>query len=281
MVAELHAETPVDSTYDWQHLIQNANYEDARRLCEGWLKTDERLAQTEAHKCLANVEVGLSEKGVRLEGNDVGGGAIRPDFTWSSVDKAIEHLDKAAALSPEDVSIHQGRIALLKAAGRYKDIPGYLEKSVLAYKGEDAVDVFLGSLYSLFEDRQLYAALDSFKVLEKYYADSHMVVANIGAVLTLLEKDDEAIVYVKKAVDMAPDDPINNWNLARLYDYTGKEKLAERYYLKSLELEQNPEKKSAWSCAVGEFMETKLGDLKRACTLQRENCPKDRQTACR
>lgn len=265
---------------EWRHLFMAKELDKARLLCEGRLKHNDRVTKTEAHKCLANVELAAAEKGVLIENKDAGGEAIRVNYTGAGVDRALGHLNEAAGLMPGDASIHQGRIYILRASGRYKEIPGYLEKSINSYKGEDALDVWLGALAPLFGEQHYHAALDSYKVIEKYHPDSHRLAANIGAVYTVLKKDDLARVYLEKAVDLAPDDPINNWNLGRFYDFTEKNELAEKYYLKSISLEKDADKRSWINCIFSDFVETKLGDKNRACDLQKGNCPEDRRTAC-
>jgi tetratricopeptide (TPR) repeat protein len=265
---------------DWNHLVMAGKYDQARMLCEGRLQHNDRVTKTEAHKCLANVELAGAEEGVLIEGNDAGGGALRANYTGAGVDRAIGHLNEAIKLSPGDVSVHQGRIYVLRASGRYGEIPGYLEKSVMTYKGADALEAWLGALAPLFGERHYHAALDSYKVLEKYNPGSHRVAANIGAVYTVLEKDNEALAYLKKAVDLAPDDPVNNWNLGRFYDFTDKDGLAEKYYLKSIALEEDADKRLWINCIFADFIEKKLGDMNRACALQKANCPEQRQTAC-
>jgi tetratricopeptide (TPR) repeat protein len=48
------------------------------------------------------------------------------------------------------------------------------------------------------------------------------VIGNIGAFLDMLKKSDESIPYLQKAAELAPSDPINAWDLARAYDYSGQ-----------------------------------------------------------
>ena len=271
----------------WKPLVQKGELKEARTLCSGWLEAKGTLERTEAHKCLANVVYMEAGRGVKLEGDDAGGGVIRPGVEWKAEDEAIEHLNKAASLSPGDISIHLGRIALLRYSGRYHDIAGYLDKSVRAYapyggKSEAALEDWLGTLYPLFEARQFKASLAAHKVLEKHFPKSHKVIANIGAMLTMLERDDEAIVYVKRAVEMDPTDPINTWNLGRLYDFTGKTELADKYYSKYMTLSgaDSEAQRKVNACTYAEFIETKLKDRKRACKMQKKYCPKVRQTGC-
>ena len=277
--------TSAEYEAQWKPLVQKGELKEARTLCSGWLEGKDTLERAEGHKCLANVVYMGAGRGVVLEGDDAGGGVIRPGVEWKAEDEAIEHLNKAAALSPGDISIHLGRIALLRYSGRYHDIAGYLDKSVKAYApydgmSEAALDDWLATLYPLFEARQFKAALASFKVLEEHFPKSHKVIANVGAVLMMLKRDDEAIVYVKRAVEMDPKDPINTWNLGRLYDFTGKTELADKYYSKYMTLNDSEAQRKVNACTYAWFIEEKLKDRKRACRMQREFCPKVKQTGC-
>jgi hypothetical protein len=79
---------------------------------------------------------------------------------------------------------------------------------------------------------------------------------------------------------LAPEDPVDTWNLARLYDFTEKLDLADQWYRKALSLESDPGKKREQSCAYARFVEKKLKDSARACKLQQASCPVEEQTSC-
>jgi len=138
----------------------------------------------------------------------------------------------------------------------------------------------LAYIAELFESGQLRADLELLMVLDKHYPNSHEVIGDFGAVYLKLKEDDKAISYLQRAVELAPDDPIDSWNLARLYDFAGKVPLADRWYLKSLSLENSPEQLRTNSCLYGKFVEEKLKDSKRACELEKANCEPENQTAC-
>lgn len=264
----------------WQELIGAEDFARARSLCEGWLESDEKIARVEAHKCLANIEFAGS-RGLLLEQHGEKADTVRPGFGGPGIDRALGHLDDALELDPSDVSVHQGRIFILRASGRLDEVPAYLEKSVLMYRGPDALDVWLGTLYPLFEEERYAAAVKGYKVLEEHYPDSAQVAANLGALYALLEKDGPAREYLEKSVTMAPDDPINNWNLARFYDFSEDLVRAEEFYLKSISLEKDPDKRRWLNCVFAEFVSVRLEDDERACRLQMEYCPESMRGACR
>jgi Flp pilus assembly protein TadD len=75
-------------------------------------------------------------------------------------------------------------------------------------------------------------------------------------------------------VRLAPDDPIDTWNLARIHDYMGKPELADAAYERSLAL-QTGEQRCRSTCAYADFVQTKKNDAKRACEQQKEaGCPR-------
>ncbi len=117
------------------------------------------------------------------------------------------------------------------------------------------------------------------KVLEKHYPNNPDVIGNIGAFLDLLKRDSEAIPYLQKAAELAPNDPINAWDLARAYDYSRKTELADKWYQKGLSLDTDTERRKHSSCLYAIFLETKLHDRARACPMEMKNCSQEEQTA--
>jgi Flp pilus assembly protein TadD len=85
---------------------------------------------------------------------------------------------------------------------------------------------------------------------------------------------------LQKAVQLAPNDPINAWDLGRTYDYAGQIDLADKWYQKGISLETNAEQRSNNECLYAIFVEKKLLDKVRACTLEKKDCSSEEQTAC-
>jgi Flp pilus assembly protein TadD len=96
----------------------------------------------------------------------------------------------------------------------------------------------------------------------------------------MLKRDQEAISYLKRAVELAPNDPINTWDLGRAYDYSGEPALADHWYNNGIALMTDPGQIRQSRCTYAEFVEKKLKDATRACKLQNENCEPDQRTAC-
>jgi tetratricopeptide (TPR) repeat protein len=264
----------------WQDLLTKNKSEEARRLCKEWLNSKSTARLVEAHKCLANVALCAGGDIMTLQPNDRGGGSMSSTYKPEAVDEALEHLDRALKLAPQDLSIHQGRLHLLEVSFRFSEMTKALDESCSLYRGPEGVQPWLAYTPELLEDRQLRASLALLEVLNRHYPDSHEVLGNIGAAYSMLQEDKQAIPYLQRAVELAPEDPIDAWNLGRTYDYAEENDLADRWYQKALALESDPDRRRQNNCIYAGFVENKLHDPKRSCELERVNCPADRQTAC-
>ncbi|MGA2831587.1 MAG: tetratricopeptide repeat protein [Terracidiphilus sp.] len=260
-------------------LIRANNCVEAKRLCTSFVdssKTDERA---EAQKCLANVSL-CGHDIIQLQGDDAGGGTMAGGFTPEAVDEALKHLDLGIKLAPQDLSIHQGRLHILEVAARYSDMVKALDESCDIYKGKDAFDAWMAYAPELNDLRQYQVGLDFMKVLDKHYPNNPDVLGNIGAFLSLLKRDSEAIPYLQKAAQLAPNDPINAWDLGRTYDYAGEIELADTWYQKGISLETDTARRKESSCTYAIFVEKKLRDPVRACQMEKKDCAREQQTAC-
>jgi tetratricopeptide (TPR) repeat protein len=278
--AALHSAAQSGNLSDWQKLLNDKKNPDAARvLCTSFEQSKVLAEQVEAEKCLANVA--LCGHGVmELEKDDAGGGTLRDSYAPEAVDEALMHLNLGIKLAPQDLSIHQGRLHVLEIAGRYSEMVKALDESCTIYQGKDALEAWLAYAPELMDLRQYNAGLESMKVLDKHYPNNSDILGNIGAFLDLLKRDNEAIPYLQKAVALAPRDPINSWDLGRAYDYSGQIEEADTWYKKSLPIMSDPEQKKQSLCLYAEFVEKKLKDRARACTLQKQDCEAEEQTAC-
>jgi tetratricopeptide (TPR) repeat protein len=264
---------------DWPKLLDKNNCTAAKNLCQPFANSKDIAQQVEAQKCLANAAL-CGHGMTMLERDDAGGGTMRDSYSAESVDEALGHLDIGLKLAPQDISIHKGRLHLLEMSGRYSAMVKTLDETCGIYKGSDAPDTWLAYSSELTDLRQYEAGLDFMKVLDKHYPNNPDIVGNIGAILSYLKKDSEAISYLQKAVQLAPNDPINAWDLGRIYDYAGQIDLANKWYQKGLSLETDPDQLKESSCIYAEFVEKKLHDPARACTLEKKDCSSEKQTAC-
>ena len=262
---------------EWGALVRAHDFEKARALCDGWLSSPDAATKAEAHKCLANVELGAhGEHAVRLGGDD-GGGFAAPGYDEAPALRALAHLDAAALLAPGDLSIHQGRLHVLLLAAMYERmIPALLESDLL-YPGKDGLDAWLAFSAELFQRRALAAAEAFLLALEKRHPGDHRVAGNLAAVYGMLKRDGEALSWAQRAVKAAPKDPVDAWNLARVLDYMDRLKQADAAYQKALVLQPEAERAKS-ACLYAEFVVTKLKDWRRACSLQQQH--ECEQSAC-
>jgi tetratricopeptide (TPR) repeat protein len=265
---------------DWPKLLDNKDTKAAKALCTAYAESKDLAQRVEAQKCLANVALWGSNV-VLLEGDNAGGGTLRSSYIPEAVDEALVHLNLGLKLAPQDLSIHQGRLHVLEISGRYDEMVKALEESASIYKGNDALDAWMAYASELNDLRQYEAGLSFMKVLEKHYPNDPNVIGNVGAFLSILKRDAEAIPYLLRAVQLVPNDPINAWDLGRTYDYAGQIDLADKWYQKGISLETNAEQRSKIECIYAVFVEEKLHEKERACMLEKKSCSIEEQTACK
>ena len=269
-----------DTNPSWAALLRKGKVEEARNLCGEWLTSGDTAKKVEAHKCLANVAL-TGQEVTSLEANDVGGGTLGTTYKPEAAKEALFHLNQALQLDPQDLSVHKGRLYVLKKSVMYSEMAPALEESVTVYKqGHSELDEWLPYVAQLFHGGHYRAGLGLLDVLNKHYPNSHEVLGNIGAMHLMLKEDDQALPYLKRAVELAPTDPIDTWNLGREYDYLGNTKLADEWYQKALTLETDVDTKNEHLCTYGVFLEEKVHDLARACDLEQSHCPADKRKAC-
>lgn len=264
---------------EWTELIKKDQCKAAEQLCAPFASSAQIAEQVEAEKCLANVAL-CGHGALQLQGDDTGGGTLGEGYEGDAVDQALVHLNRGLQLAPQDVTLHQGRLHVLEVATRYNDMIKALDESCSIYKGADAPDVWIAYSAELADLRQLNVGVEFLKVVDKHYPHSPDVLGNIGAFLDMLKRDDEAIPYLLQAVELAPKDPINAWDLARAYDYAEQVPSADLWYKKALALETDSSRLREMHCMYAEFIEKKLKDAPRACVLEKQSCEEEKQTAC-
>jgi tetratricopeptide (TPR) repeat protein len=264
---------------DWPHLIDKNDSKAARTLCSAYLDSKDVAQRVEAQKCLANVA--LCGNDITVIGEEKGTVSMRPGYkSQAAVDEALIHLNIGLKLAPQDLSIHKGRLHVLETDGRYSAMVKALDESCAIYKGKDAPDTWLAYAVELSGLREYKAALEFNKVLDRHYPNSPDVVGNVGAFLSMLDRSAEAIPYLKKAVSLAPKDAINVWNLARAYDDTNQVQLANKWFLEGLLLQTDPSQRKKSSCFYAQFIEKKLHERPRACSMEKGDCSSEERTAC-
>jgi tetratricopeptide (TPR) repeat protein len=264
---------------NWTKLVDAKKCEQATKLCTGFVNSSKISEKVDAQKCLANVAL-CGHESLQVQANDTGGARIGGGYSTDAVDEAIKHLNLGLNLAPQDLSIHKGRLHILESSGRYSEMIKALDDSCSLYKGKDVPREWLPYAAELMDRRQYQAGLDFMKVLDKHYPNSPDVLGNIGAFLSLLTRDSEAIAYLKNAAELAPNDPINAWDLGRAYDSTGNIELADTWYKKGLALQTDEKQRAASNCIYSKFLDQKLHQRELACAIQTKDCGEKDRSAC-
>jgi Flp pilus assembly protein TadD len=254
----------------WHALTRAKKGDEARALCTPWLTSASKPLAAEGHKCLANVEL-IGTFKVRV-GRGTPDAPPSMGYEGPGVDRAIDHLTQAIALAPDDLSMHLGRLHVAINSARAADAPKLLADSLQRYNGPDATDDWLAASQELSEQRLGEVGLAYLRVLEKRAPNDHRVVGNIGAVLVSLKRDDEALRYLRRAVELAPDDAIDTWNLGRFHDRHGDRKSAEPLYRRAVSLEKNPERHQDMACNLGRFLAADPATHAEGCALAEKEC---------
>jgi tetratricopeptide (TPR) repeat protein len=264
---------------DWPKLIDAHKCDAAKSLCTIFVDSANITEQAEAQKCLANVSL-CGHDIIQLEGDDAGGGNLHGSYAPEAVDEALVHLNLGIKLAPQDLSIHKGRLYLLEVSGRYDEMIKALDESCTIYTGKEAPDTWLGYAPEIADLGHFEVGLELMKVLDRHYPNTPDIVANIGGFLLMMKKPADAIPYLQKSVQLSPQDSLNAWDLGRAYDYTDQIELADKWYQEAFLLPQDKDMVGDAPCLYAAFVETKLKDRPRACTLEKQSCPVDKQTAC-
>jgi len=263
----------------WGHLLDEKKYAQADKLCTSWSHSGKVGTQVEAQKCLANLALSKGQQ-ISLMGNDQGGGTLGEGYTPEAVDESLKHLNEGIRLAPQDLSIHQGRLHVLEVSGRFDAMAVALDESASTITGTDVLQDWLPYTAELANMGQLTAGLKLCMILDRHYPNSHDVIGNIGAFYNMMKQTDKSLPYLKEAVELAPNDAIDTWNLGRAYDFLDKNDLAEQWYSKAISIDPAGKGLEGRNCLYGEFVERTLHDEERACKLERASCGVERQTAC-
>lgn len=261
----------------WAPLLTSGNIEQVRALCGGWLDEIDRGHHGEAHKCLANVEMAMSR--TPMQGLPKGGdSAVRAPISRARIDAAVAHYAAAIALAPRDPDAHVGRVDILVVAGRYREANVALDESLGTFSSRELLDGWFKLLGRFQRAGAVAEGLAYLKVIEKHHPLDHRVVSNLSAYYAMTGNSDEALDYSLRAVAINPDDPINKWNLARIYDHQGQFDDADRNYREALAVFGNADPKA--HCDYVEFLATRLLDTARACEFARSQCEELYQKNC-
>lgn len=264
------AATPIT----WRALLAAGKVEDARKLCEENARSPIPRTQADGFKCLANVVL-QGKDGVAIRANESGGGTIEAGYADDATAQAVKYLTSGIAVTPQDVTIHQGRLWLLMSARRYDEMMAALEESISLYKGKDPTGVWVSYSADLMNAGNHRTAIRSLKLLEEKLPADYRVQGNLSAAYAYNKEDDAALGHARQAVALAPKDPINAWNLGRILEYMNRLTEAEQAYVKALSLEADSfggKTDPARQCIYAELLVEKLKTPERLCGSPGAGC---------
>ncbi|MGC8549878.1 MAG: tetratricopeptide repeat protein [Acidobacteriaceae bacterium] len=264
---------------DWKRLIQSQKCRQARALCTPYVHAPKTADKLAAQECLANVAL-CGADAVNMERGKNGSSYLMSSFIPAAVDESLAHINTAIKLAPRDIQVYEGKLQILEMAGRYKDMAQTLDQSCMIFNSKNDLETWLNFPVELAQKGDPQAAIALNKVLYKHYPHSSDVVGNMGVFSLYAGKPADAIPYFSKAVKLAPNDPINTWDLARAYDFTNQKQLANHWYQKGLALQKGKPTYKASSCIYGHFVGKKLEDKTRACQIETTNCAAKDRTDC-
>lgn len=266
-----------DAYKRWAVLVATNQTDEARGLCTTWLEDPNPSYRVEAHKCLANVVIaeGRLPHSRDLNPNAT---AYQPRIKAASVDEAVAHYEAVLVISPLEPDAHMGRMDVLILASRFRDANMALDETLTTFETRELLDRWFKLLGRFRQLGKYEEALAYLQVIEKHHPLDHRVVANLAAYYAMLEDYDQALIYSEKSVLLDPDDPINRWNLARLYDGRGELDRADEAYVEALALFQGADPRAP--CDYFDFLLTRLNDVTRACNYAESNCQEKFESIC-
>ncbi len=153
-------------------------------------------------------------------------------------EKAIEILDKALSIVPDDSYLFWAKGEILAKMGNSKQAEFWFEKSISIDPNNLSLYLSVGKSY-LSKNNKRKAKMVFQRALEKFPANSKLLV-DIGKVHLDFHMFKKAIFYLEKAVTIDPNDPEVHILLHICYDFLGKRgrALEEKKMAKKLAREQ-------------------------------------------
>jgi tetratricopeptide (TPR) repeat protein len=139
----------------------------------------------------------------------------------------------AVGLDPDSYEMQYNLGLTLFRLKRYQEACGPLEKAVALRPDVFEVNAPLGAaLYALGDDAAAYRVLDHANRLNPQNADVAMLLSkaalNLAAQSIQAHHPEKARIYLERAVEARPDDPVPHLRLAEVYDSSGDHPAAQR-----------------------------------------------------
>jgi len=179
-------------------------------------------------------------------------------------EKAIQEYHRAIQLDPDFYEPYQYFGVFYYFRGKYSDAAEQfrkvIERAPRMYRAYMNLDASLEALGRYEEAEQVLR-------MSLHLGAKAGALNNMGALLASENRDDEAVVYSRQAVELSPNDYLYRLNLADSLRRLGRTVEAQAEYRKALnsarsELKQNP--KSGYVRAFVAYFSARLGDRRRA-----------------
>jgi len=263
------------SSGDWQSLLRQGETDKVEPMCQALVDKKDVESRVEGYKCMANVVL-FRNKTPKAAPED-GPAAMHQGWNKEGADKAIEHLEQAMKLAPEDLSLFQMRLFVLSRSDQMAKLPAALQNSLAQYQGPDALEHWLSFSREFWDAQQFTLGLEYLNVLHEKFPDNPSVLGNLAAFAAQENKMEMALEYAHKAVELQPDNPRFQWNLASLYERQGDYAKADAQFQKALPLFKNPETQNAAWCTYGMFVKEGLKDETRSEEIIKKYCQEAEQ----
>lgn len=265
------AQNHPDAADDWQSHLRQGEPDKAQPLCEKLIEQKDPKDRVEGHKCMANVILFKSKTPASTEG---GVQAMHQGWSSEGADQAIEQLEQAMKLAPQDLSLYQMRLFVLSRSNQMDKLPQALENSLDSYEGPEALDHWLSFAREFWNAQDFAHGLEYLSVLASKYPDNAKVLGNLAAFAAQDQKLEMAMEYAAKAVELQPENPSFIWNLGSLNERKGDYAKADELFQKALKLFKDPETLDAAWCTYGLFVKENLENPERAQEIMEKHCRK-------
>lgn len=250
-----------------ERLVVRKDVAGATKLCTGWEKSGTAEEKLEAEKCLTAIVL----QGAPLPSvKEMKAGA--PKYSAPVADEALGHIERGLALTPDDLKLNLGRLFVLAEAHRYEAVGPAFEATLKAMPGEEFMPYWQQTIGDLVQDGVPRAALAVAEVLLKHFPESHEVAGNVGSVHDVMKEWSEGLPYQRKAVELAPNDAIDTWNLGWALDHLGQLDEADKWMSASLKLPSDDASLGERRCLYGRFLVVERKQTARGCALVKSAC---------
>lgn len=150
--------------------------------------------------------------------------------------EALKYIKKAIELNPDSLDVLNSYSIVLKNIGDYNKAIETLNKVIDKYPRYAAAHNNLGLIYAT-EKEDFIKAEQSFKTAIEIDASVAEYYNNLGSLLYNINRSDEAITILEKALEIRPDYPDALGNLGNAFLLKGELENAEKTNLKTLEMD--------------------------------------------